>query len=92
MFKRIIEKILTIIKKDDKINDKTFYILDQIVEFEDEIYHPIIITKGKYKDIIFILINISEYIIVANPRKIPLGIKFDNYVLSITNYMKKRFD
>lgn len=92
MFKRIIEKILTIIKKDDKINDKTFYILDQIVEFEDEIYHPIIITKGKYKDIIFILINISEYIIVANPRKIPLDIKFDNYVLSITNYMKKRFD
>lgn len=91
MFKRIIEKILTIIKKDDKINDKTFYILDQIVEFEDEIYHPIIITKGKYKDIIFILINISEYIIVANPRKIPLDIKFDNYVLSITNYMKKRF-
>lgn len=87
----MIRQLLNKLFKKNDIDDETFYILDQIVEFEDEIYHPIIITKGEFKDIIFILINVSEYIIIANPHKKTIDTKFDNYILSLTNYMKTRF-
>lgn len=86
-----LKKKLTKTKKDVKIDDKTFFILDQIVEFEDEFYHPIIILKGKYKNIIFILVDNSEYIIVGNPDNHKINKEFDDYILHIIQYMQLRF-
>lgn len=77
-------------KNDVKIDDNTFFVLDQVVEFEDEIYHPIIILKGKYKNIIFIILDNSEYIIVGNPDKHQINEEFDNYIYNIIQYMQLR--